>query len=196
MLITILGFVAGGLTTFAFLPQIIKTLRLKEAKDISLSLCVFNAAAASLWMAYGILMEKLPLIVPNAIASILAFIFLSLKLRYKSPVGNREAALLTIALVSTLMGFVAVVFTPLSLIVFVSFAAMIFAPLTFLAQVIKTWRLKETKDISLLTYLIFLVGLALWLIYGLAIKSLPVVVNQFAMITLTSIMLFFKLKYK
>jgi len=195
-LINIIGFIAGALTTVAFLPQIIKTLRLKEARDISLGLCVFNAAAASSWTAYGALIQSWPLIIPNAIASGLAYIFLFLKLRYKSPVGSGELALLTIALAFMLMGFAAVAFTPLSLIAFVSVAGMVFAPLSFLTQVIKTWRLRETKDISLPMYVIFWSGLVLWLIYGLAIKALPVVANQFAMITLTSIMLFFKLKYR
>lgn len=193
---TAIGFVAGFLTMIAFLPQIIKTLRSKQVEDIALSFCVFNAMAASLWTAYGILIRELPLIVPNAIATALAFTFLFLKLKYRSPGGNREVAAPAVALLATFLGFTATAFTSLSLVAFVSYAGMVFAPLSFLAQVVKTWKLRETKDISLLMYVIFLTGLVLWLIYGLTIKSLPVALNQFTMIALTSIMLFFKLKYK
>lgn len=196
MLITILGFVAGALTTIAFLPQIIKTLRLKEAGDISLGLCVFNAAAASFWTTYGVLIGNLPLIVPNAIASVLAFIFLALKLKYKSPVGGKEAAMLTIALLVTLIGFTSTAFTSLSLITVVSSAALVFGPLSFLIQVVKTAKLKETKDISLLMYIVFWSGVVLWLTYGLIIKNPPIVINNVIMFSLTSTMLFFKLKYK
>jgi len=79
---------------------------------------------------------------------------------------------------------------------FIGFAATALAPLSFLSQVIRTWKLKETKDISLPMYVIFWLGVVLWLTYGLFLKDGPIVVNNIIMLTLTSIMLFFKLKYK
>lgn len=196
MIITIIGFVAGALTMLAFLPQIVKTLRLREAKDISLGLCVFNAAAASLWTTYGILMLNWPLIISNVIASALGFIFLFLKLKYNSSVGSREMAVVAIALVAMLIGFVATAFTSLSLIVFIGSAAIVFAPLSFFTQVVKTWKLKETKDISLGMYVIFWIGVVLWLTYGLFLGDRPIAINNIIMLALTSTMLFFKLKYK
>ncbi|MDP3733474.1 MAG: SemiSWEET transporter [Candidatus Daviesbacteria bacterium] len=83
MLITILGFMAGALTTIAFLPQIIKTLETKETKDISLGFCLLNFLAATLWMTYGLLIAKLPLIIPNAISMFIGASLLFLKLKYK-----------------------------------------------------------------------------------------------------------------
>lgn len=196
MIITLIGFVAGALTMLAFLPQIVKTLKMKEAKDISLGLAVFNATAAGLWTTYGILVMKWPLIVPNVIASGLGITFLALKLRYNSGVTNREMAVVAVALAAILIGVVATVFTSLSLVSFVSSSAVVFAPLSFLTQVIKTWKLKETKDISLGMYVIFWVGVVLWLTYGLLLGDSPVVINNIIMVTLTSIMLLFKLRYK
>ncbi len=84
----------------------------------------------------------------------------------------------------------------MSYIGIVSYIAVILAPLSFISQIIKTWRLKETKDISLVTYVIFWTGVVLWLIYGLLIKNLPIVANNIIMLILTSMMLFFKFKYK
>ncbi|MDP3733475.1 MAG: SemiSWEET transporter [Candidatus Daviesbacteria bacterium] len=78
----------------------------------------------------------------------------------------------------------------------IGFAATILAPLSFLSQVIKTWKSKETKDISLGMYVIFWIGVVLWLTYGLLLKDRPIVINNIIMLTLTSIMLFFKLRYK
>ena len=82
-LIDIVGFVAGALTTVAFLPQVIKTFKLKRSKDIALGLCILNAGAAALWTTYGILTMKWPLIIPNAIGLTLGLSLLALKLKYK-----------------------------------------------------------------------------------------------------------------
>ena len=42
---------------------------------------------------------------------------------------------------------------------------------TFLPQVIKTWKSKSTKDVSLTMFLIASLGTALWLVYGILIHS-------------------------
>lgn len=93
MSITILGFVAGAMTTIAFLPQVIKTLRLKETKDISLGFCFLNSLAGTAWLIYGILIGSLPLMVNVSIALALGLALLFLKLKYKSPVENKETIL-------------------------------------------------------------------------------------------------------
>ena len=80
--ITILGFVAGTMTTIAFLPQVIKTLREKRAKDISLGFAFLNVGAAVLWLTYGILIQNWPLIIPITGGLSLGLATLVLKLRY------------------------------------------------------------------------------------------------------------------
>ena len=46
---------------------------------------------------------------------------------------------------------------------------------TFLPQVIKTWKSKSTKDVSLSMFLIASAGTALWLVYGIMIKSISII---------------------
>jgi MtN3 and saliva related transmembrane protein len=65
-----------------------------------------------------------------------------------------------------------------------------------LPQVIKIWRSKSAKDISLAMFSIFSIGVFLWLIYGLFIDSLPVIIANFVTLILASTILVFKFKYK
>ena len=55
-----------------------------------------------------------------------------------------------------------------------SFAATL-TTLSFLPQVIKTWRSRSAADFSWLWISAFAAGLFLWLVYGVAIASLPLV---------------------
>lgn len=48
--------------------------------------------------------------------------------------------------------------------------------IAFLPQVFKVWHSRSAKDISLPMYALFTVGTALWLAYGIASHSLPVIV--------------------
>ncbi len=43
-------------------------------------------------------------------------------------------------------------------------------------QVIKSWRSKSTKDISILWTLIYMTGLFLWVMYGIGIENYPIIV--------------------
>lgn len=68
--------------------------------------------------------------------------------------------------------------------------------IAFLPQVIKTWKTKSTKDISLGMFLTFCTGVLLWIIYGILVKDIPIVIANIATLTLASTILWFKLKYK
>ena len=68
--------------------------------------------------------------------------------------------------------------------------------IAFLPQVIKTWKTKSTKDISLGMFLTFCTGVLLWIIYGTLVKDIPVVIANIATLSLASTILWFKLKYK
>jgi MtN3 and saliva related transmembrane protein len=46
----------------------------------------------------------------------------------------------------------------------------------FLPQVIRTWRTRSTRDISLGMFLLTAFGLVLWLIYGVAMGDWPLIV--------------------
>ncbi|MGK7391645.1 MAG: SemiSWEET transporter [Candidatus Cyclobacteriaceae bacterium M2_1C_046] len=68
--------------------------------------------------------------------------------------------------------------------------------ISFLPQVIKTWRTKSAKDISLGMFLIFCTGVLLWLVYGLLVRDIPIIVANVFTFTLASTILFFKLTFK
>ncbi len=80
--IILVGLIAGALTTISFLPQVLKTMKLKETKDISLSWCVILSSGIFLWVVYGLLINNLAILLANGISLVLAFILLLLKLKF------------------------------------------------------------------------------------------------------------------
>jgi len=80
----------------------------------------------------------------------------------------------------------------------VTILGLIAASLTtvsFLPQVIKTWKTKKTKDISLPMYLTFTIGVFLWLIYGLFIMSMPIIYANIITLALSSCILILKIRH-
>ncbi len=77
-----LGFAAAVCTTISFLPQVIKTCRLKETRDISLLMYIVLVSGISLWICYGFLIGDYPVFIANGITLILALIILISKIRY------------------------------------------------------------------------------------------------------------------
>lgn len=78
---------------------------------------------------------------------------------------------------------------------FIGFVAAIFSVSSYLPQVFQTWKTKSTKDISLKMYMILCAALLFWLLYGISIKSLPIMVTNSITLTLSSLILFLKIKY-
>lgn len=78
----------------------------------------------------------------------------------------------------------------------IAYTATTFGLFAFLPQAIKTLKSKETKDISLIMYLIFWLGVILWLLYGIFLKSLPVIIVNSVVLFLASVILVLKIKYK
>jgi MtN3 and saliva related transmembrane protein len=82
-LITILGLLAGALTTTAFIPQVLKTWKTKSAKDLSLGMYIIFCMGVLLWLIYGIVISDIPVIVTNVVTLVLALTLLYFKLFYK-----------------------------------------------------------------------------------------------------------------
>jgi MtN3 and saliva related transmembrane protein len=81
--VTILGYLAGAMTTLAFLPQLIKVIRSRSTRDISLAMFIVICTGIFFWLVYGILINSLPIILANAVTLVIAGTILILKFRYK-----------------------------------------------------------------------------------------------------------------
>lgn len=68
--------------------------------------------------------------------------------------------------------------------------------ISFLPQVIKTWKSRSAKDLSLGMFLIFSLGIALWLAYGFLIGDVPVILANAVTLVLSLTLLFFKFRWK
>ncbi len=81
--ITVIGFVAGILTTMSFLPQVIRTWKMKSAREISMGMLILLGAGIFLWLVYGIFIGEKPIIAANGITFALIMIILAMKIRYE-----------------------------------------------------------------------------------------------------------------
>lgn len=77
-----MGYVAATLTTVAFVPQALKTLRSRDTKGISLGMYAVFTVGLCFWLAYGIVLDSWPMILSNIITLALALLILTLKLRH------------------------------------------------------------------------------------------------------------------
>lgn len=80
--IEIIGFAAATLTTVSFLPQLLRVIKLRSARDISLGMFLIFTTGTALWLTYGLLSHSAPVAVANAITFLLSASILILKLRF------------------------------------------------------------------------------------------------------------------
>jgi MtN3 and saliva related transmembrane protein len=77
----------------------------------------------------------------------------------------------------------------------VGFAAAALTTGSFIPQAVKTIRTRDTRGISLAMYVIFTVGVALWLAYGLFVGSWPMIAANTVTLGLAATILGLKLRY-
>ena len=78
-----LGLIAGVFTTAAFVPQVIKIWKSKNARDISLGMFVIFSTGVLLWLFYGIQIGAMPIVIANAITLGLSLTILVFKIKFK-----------------------------------------------------------------------------------------------------------------
>lgn len=78
-----IGSIAAILTTFAFLPQVFCVVKTKDTGSIALGMYVMQVIDIALWLAHGIRIGDLPLILANSVSFLLSGIILFYKLKYK-----------------------------------------------------------------------------------------------------------------
>jgi MtN3 and saliva related transmembrane protein len=81
--VDILGYSAGAITSLTFLPQVIKTWKVKSAKDISLLMFVIAAINEVMWIIYGALLDNWVIILTNIIVLSMALTMIWFKLKFK-----------------------------------------------------------------------------------------------------------------
>tara|TARA_B100001971_G_C17692411_1_gene287693 strand:- start:12 stop:305 length:294 start_codon:yes stop_codon:yes gene_type:complete len=77
----------------------------------------------------------------------------------------------------------------------VGFLAGFCTTIAFIPQVVKVWKTKSTKDISLSMFAIFTFGVLCWTVYGLLIFNLPMIVANAITLILASAILIAKIKF-
>ena len=83
----------------------------------------------------------------------------------------------------------------LNLTEFYGYIAAILTTIAFLPQLYKTWVTKSAKDVSLITLILFIIGLICWIIYGIKINSTPILVANIVTFIFNFSILILKLIY-
>jgi MtN3 and saliva related transmembrane protein len=79
---TIIGYFAGTLTTVAYLAQVLRTLKHRRTKDISLSMYLMLCTGIGLWLVYGVFIHSWPVIIANAVTLALSGAVLAMKIKF------------------------------------------------------------------------------------------------------------------
>jgi MtN3 and saliva related transmembrane protein len=77
-----IGFLAAFCTTAAFVPQLVRVLRLRSAREISLPTFLLFSVGVFLWLVYGMYTGSKPVIASNGLTLVLSLSIVVLKLRY------------------------------------------------------------------------------------------------------------------
>ena len=78
----------------------------------------------------------------------------------------------------------------------VGLAAGTLTTLAFVPQVIRVFRTRSTRDISLPTFIALVFGTVLWLVYGILLDEFPLIAANGVSFALVSAVLWGKLKFK
>ena len=76
------GYFAAGLTTTAFIPQLIKTIKTKKADDVSLVTLIMFICGVCSWIIYGYQISSIPIMTANLITLVLNLLILISKITF------------------------------------------------------------------------------------------------------------------
>lgn len=76
------GYLAAAMTTLAFVPQAVKTIRTKDTRGISLGMYVVFTIGIGFWLVYGIALGSMPMILSNIVTFLLSATILAMKLKH------------------------------------------------------------------------------------------------------------------
>ncbi|WP_432448152.1 SemiSWEET family sugar transporter [Aliiroseovarius marinus] len=79
---TLIGSLAGIVSTICWMPQTLRTWRTRQTKDLSLSTNLLVLLSVTLWLVYGIMLGAWPMVIANAIAMALVGSIIVAKLKF------------------------------------------------------------------------------------------------------------------
>jgi MtN3 and saliva related transmembrane protein len=88
--IDVIGYCAATMTTISFLPQLIRVVKLRTARDISLGMFLIFTIGTAFWLTYGVLSHSTPVWIANGVTLVLSASILVLKLRFDSEARTRK----------------------------------------------------------------------------------------------------------
>jgi MtN3 and saliva related transmembrane protein len=77
-----IGYIAAFCTTIAFVPQLVRVMKLRSARDISLGMASIFSFGVIMWLVYGLMLHSWPVIIANAATLLLSVSLVILKLHY------------------------------------------------------------------------------------------------------------------
>lgn len=84
---------------------------------------------------------------------------------------------------------------PQTLVPYIGLTAAFVTTFCWLPQAIRIIRTRDTRAISLSAYAAFTLGIALWLVYGIALGDLPLILSNTVTLALQLIIVGLKLRY-
>jgi MtN3 and saliva related transmembrane protein len=79
----IIGLIAGTCTSAALVPQVLTTIKKKQAQDVSVWMFMILLVGNTLWVYYGLAKSELPIIATNLFSWALDVVLIILKIKYK-----------------------------------------------------------------------------------------------------------------
>lgn len=80
--INLIGYVAATMTTVSFVPQLLRVIKLRSARDVSLGMFLIFTTGTAFWLLYGVLSGSFPVALANSVTFVLSLAILLLKLRF------------------------------------------------------------------------------------------------------------------
>lgn len=74
--------------------------------------------------------------------------------------------------------------------------AGVFTTVAVVPQIYKAWKSKKVKDVSPGMFIVLLIGLALWVVYGVTQKDIPIIATNGLALALNGFMLYLMIRYK
>lgn len=94
ILTKVIGFLAGTGTTVSFFPQMIRVIRTQSVSDLSIYMFLIHSTGVSLWVAYGVLVDDMIIILFNCVTALFNMVILSFFIRgYLYPLPQKPLEL-------------------------------------------------------------------------------------------------------